>query len=94
MVMAIAIADAAAVNHSRVVEQRAIAIGRRFQFRVEFRELLHVIAIDLRNFVHQCRVVAMMLKPVVAFRNADLAIRPVTPLARHHERRNPRDVRL
>ncbi len=94
MVMAVAIADAAAVNDGRVVEQRTIAVRRRFQPRDEFRELLHVIAIDLRNLVHQCGVVAMMRKPVVASRNADLALRPVTPLTRHHERRNPRDVRL
>src|SRR6185312_3138524 len=94
VIMAVAVADAASVNDHRMVEQGAVAVASRFQFTKEIRELLHMIAVDFRDFIHQLGIVAMMRKPVMPFRHADLAIGAIASFPRQHERADASDVRL
>ncbi len=94
VVMAVAIANAAAVNDHGVIEQGAIAIGRGFHLLQESSELLHVVLINGGHFIHQRGVIPMMRQAMVAFGHADLAIRAVAAFAGQHESGNTRDVRL
>ena len=50
MVVAVAVADAAAVDDHGVVEDRAVALADRLQLAEEVGELLDVELVDLRIF--------------------------------------------
>src|SRR4051794_37242474 len=94
MIMPIAVADATAVNDHGAVEQGSVTFSGLLKLRQKVSKLLHVVAIDGSNFIHQRRVVAVVGKTVMAFRYADLAIRAGTALAGKHERGDAGGVRL
>src|SRR5688500_197302 len=60
VVVLVAVAQAAAVQHHRVVEQVAVAVGRRLQPLEEVGEHLHVVAVDDRELIHVLAIVRVM----------------------------------
>src|SRR6185295_15312517 len=50
-----AVGNAGAVQDRHMIQQRAIAVGRRAKFRQILREQLRVIAVDLRHLRNQLR---------------------------------------
>ena len=50
MPMLVAVAQSAAVDDERMIEQRAVAIRRGLQFRQEIRELLDMEGVDAPTF--------------------------------------------
>ena len=77
--MAVAIGIATAINDHRVVEDRlAVGVLLGFQQGEKLRETVGVEAVDLRDFLDQVRLVAMVGQPVVAFRDFDFRERAVT----------------
>ena len=71
VVVAVAVADAAAVDDHAVVEQRAVAFLDRLQLAEQVGELLDVEAVDLLDLRLLLRVVAVVRQVVVAFGDAD-----------------------
>ena len=60
MGMAIAVAEPAAVNDHRMIEQRAVSIRRGFELLDEIREKLRMKDIDLNDFLDPIGIIAMM----------------------------------
>jgi len=58
------------------------------------REEQHMVSVDLRVLGFLLRLVAVMRDRVMLTRHADLRIRTVVELARHHECSDARDVGL
>jgi len=50
VVVDVAVADSAAVEEHRMVEQRPVAVLRVVKFAQKISDLLHVIRVDFRNF--------------------------------------------
>ena len=88
------IAHAAAVHQHRVVEQRAVAVGRGLQPIEEPPEQLDVIGVDARHLLDVLRVVAVVRHGVVLLGDADLGIGALTELAVGHEGEHARQVGL
>ena len=93
-VVLVAVAQAAAVEHHRVIEQRAVAVGRRLQLLEEVAEHLHVIAVDHGELVHVLALVRVVRRVVEALAHAARRVDRVAVLAREHQRRDARDLRL
>ena len=94
MVVHAGVAHPASVQVDRVIEQRAVAVGRGFQLLEKLREQRHVERVDLGNLRELFRIVAVMTGGMVRVRDADFRIRAVAELARQLERDDPCDVRL
>ena len=92
--MAVAVADAAAVENHHVIEQRSVAVRRVPQLLQVVGEQLHVVLLNLDALLHLHRVVLVMRHRVMRLGHADLRVRPRTLLAAVHERDDARDVRL
>ncbi len=87
VVVAVAVADAAAVHDHRVIEQRAFAVaGVSCSLPMKCGELLHVKAIDLGDLGLFLLAAAVVRQFVVAVVHADRRIAAVAPLVREHER--------
>ena len=86
MVVNVRIADPAPVKNERMVEQRAVAFGRGFQFLQEPGEERNVERIDLRHPLDLGRVIAVMRQRVMRIGNADLGVSAIARLARELER--------
>ena len=84
--MAVAVAQAAAVDDERVIEQRAVAVGRVLHLVDEAREQLHVHRVDLGHPLDPLGVAAVVRERVVRIGHADLRIRPHAAFASHHQR--------
>ena len=94
VVVAVAVADAAAVDDHRVVKQRAIALTDRLQLAEQVGELFDVKAVDLLDLFMLVRVAAVVREVVVAFGNADEGVALVAPLVGEHEGADPGRVAL
>ena len=90
----VAVAQAAAVDDHRMVEQGALAIGRRLQLPEEAREELRVERIDLRHAFDPFGVPAMVRERMMRIRDANLRVRAQAAFAPHHHRDDPRRVGL
>src|SRR5688500_3327641 len=88
------IAQAAAIEQYRVIEQTAVAVGCGLQLLEKVAELLHLIGVDLREFLQLTRIVPVMRQPMMRFGDADFGERSRADFASEHEREDPRDVRL
>ena len=86
--------EAASEQDKRVVEQRAVAIGRLLQRLEQIREHPDVELVDLDQLLDTLGITLMMGDRVVSVGNPDLAIRAVAAVAAEHERRHARHVCL
>ena len=93
-VVLVAVAQRAAVEDQRVIEQRAVAVRRRLQLLEEVGELRHVVGVQLRELIHVAAVVRVMRQVVERIADARLREDGVAELAREHQRRDARDLRL
>ena len=64
----------AAVHEHHVVEQRAVAVGRRPQLLQEVREHLHVQRVDLGELLQRVGTLLMMRQRMVRLGHADFRI--------------------
>ncbi len=92
--MAIAVGHTAAVDDQHVIEQAAVAVGRGLQLLDELGELLDVERVQPRIGGEHLRLVAVVRHFVVTRGDADFRIGPAAGLAAHHEREDPREIRL
>jgi hypothetical protein len=60
VLMAVAIAQSAALDNHRMVEQSAIAVLGALQFSKEISELLHVVGVDLGYLLDHLGIAAVM----------------------------------
>ena len=74
MQVLVAVAEAAAVDDHRVVEQRPVAIGRGFQLLQKVREALDVEAVDLRYLLDLFGVALMVGQAMMAFGDTDFTV--------------------
>src|SRR5262245_65574916 len=81
----VAVADAAAVYDQRMVEQIAVAVGRRFQPLQQIAEELDVLLVDLRYLGDLFRVVLVVSEVVMPVGDSDRAIWTVAALASPHQ---------
>jgi hypothetical protein len=88
------VAQPGAEQKQRVIEKRAVTIGRRLQRLQERCKELRLIRVHLGVARHLIRVVAMMRQAVMPFGDADLRIGAEIQLATEHESRHARDVGL
>ena len=94
VLMAIAVAQAAAVDDHRVIQQRALAVLGRLHLAEEVAQHLDVVLVDLLKPLDLGRVVEVVRQAVVRVGHADRTIRPVAALAADHERDDARQVGL
>ena len=94
VIVHIRVAHAAAEHDDRVIEQRAVAVGRGLQLLEVIGEQRHVIGVDLRQLLQLLRIVAVMRRRVVRLGHADLRIGARADFARHLERDDARHVGL
>jgi hypothetical protein len=94
MAVHVRIADAAAVQDQRVIQERAVAFRRRLQLLEVVGEERHVERVDLRHARDLLRIVAVVRQRVMRIGHADLGIGAVARLARELERHDARDVAL
>ena len=94
MSVAVTVADRAAVDDHRVVEQRAVAVGGGPELLDEVSEQLQVVRVDAGDLLHELRVAAMVGERMVRVGNADLGIALQAPLASDHHGRDAREVGL
>jgi len=52
VIVLIPVAHCAAVKNHRVIEERAVAVGRRGKLLYEVREHLDVVLVDQREIIH------------------------------------------
>ena len=90
----VAVAHAGAVHHDRLIEQRAVAVGRVLHLLEEIAEQRHVIRVDLRRLRDLLGIELVVRHRVVAVGDADPRIRPSAQLARDLERDDAGDVGL
>ena len=90
----VGIAQAAAVDDHRVVEQRSVLVLRVPQLAEEVGQHRHVVAVDHLQPRHLLRVVLVVRQAVVGVGDADGAVGPVAPLAAVHQRDHARQVGL
>ena len=90
----VAVADAAAVDGHRVVEEVAVAVRGLPQLLEETAQQRDVIEVDLRLPGHVVGVVPVVGHGVVLVRNPDLREGPGTGLASQHQRPDAGDVGL
>jgi hypothetical protein len=92
--MPIAVADAAAKQEDRMIEQRAVAVRCGSKFLEVIREQRHVIGLDLGALLHLLRLVLVMSQRMMGFGNANLRIRPSILLSAIHEGSHPCQIGL
>ena len=90
----VAVAHARAVHQDHVVEQRAVAVGRRPQLLDEAGEEADVIAVDLGQLAQRLAHPAVVRQRVVGVGHLDLRIGAAAQLVPAHERRDPGAVGL
>ena len=93
-IVLVRVAVTAAVEEQAVVEQRAIAVGRRLQLLQEVRQRRRVMRVDLGQQRDLLRRIPMMRQPMMPFGDADFRIRAATQLLRQHEGADPRQIGL
>ena len=71
--VAIAVRQAAPVDDHGVVEQGAVAVGRRAKLADEVGELLHVVAVDLGDVGDLFGVAFVVAQAVVGVRHTDVS---------------------
>ena len=81
----VGVAHAAAEEHHRMVQQRAIVILHSAESLQVFRKQLGMISVDFRHLGHEFREVVVMRQRVVCFRHADLRIGPRALFLSDHE---------
>src|SRR5262245_13423246 len=94
MSMQVRIAERAAVQERRVIEQRAVAFRRRGELAQERREQLRLIGVELRVTLDVLGLLLMVRHRVMPLREPDLRVRAEVELAAEHERDDAREVRL
>ena len=87
------VADAAAVEHERVVQQVAVAVGGRLQRLEEVGGQADVVLVDLVALLELQRVVLVVRHRVVGAVDAQLRIGTVGLLLAERQHENARDVR-
>ena len=92
--MDVRVAHPAAPHDQRMIEERTVAVRRRLQLREELGDQLSVVHVRARIALDPLRLVLMVRQRVVRFVDADFRQHDVAQLARHHEGRDARDVRL
>ena len=90
----VAVAEAAAVEQRHVVEQRAVAVGRRLEPVQEVREQRRVVGVDAGQLVQLVGVVLVVRRGVVRLGHPDLGIGAAAVLAADHEADDAGQVRL
>src|SRR4029453_9627537 len=88
----VSVTHTAAVSDHRVVEQRAVAVGRRTQLFDELRKELDVKQVDLRVRGDLFRIASVMRYVVMAGRDSKLRVCVCAEVARHHEREDATQV--
>ena len=78
----------------RVIEQRAVAVGRRLQLLEEPRDICRQSTFTLALLATFSGLVAVVRDDVPRVGDADLRERPLAGLARHHEREHAGEVGL
>ena len=68
MQVLVGIAHVGAVENQRMIQQRAVAVGRVLQLVDEIRQALHVILVDVRVTLDVLRIFGVMRSPVEAGR--------------------------
>ena len=94
VIVDVGIAHAAAQQIERVVEQRAVAIGRRLQLLDQIREQRHVVRVDLGELDQLLGIVHVVRHRMMRLGHADVRVGPRAGLARQLERDDARDVGL
>ena len=94
VLVAVAVADGAAVGDHAVVEQRAVAFVDRLELAEEVGELLDVVGVDRANLGLQLGLVLVVRDRVMAFVDADHRVFLVAAFAAEHERGDARHVGL
>ncbi len=92
--MDVRIADAAAVENERVIEQGAVPFPRGFQLPEEFGEERNMKCVDLGHARDFFRIVAVMRKRVVRIGHADLRVSAIARFARELEGNDAGDIAL
>ena len=88
------VAHAAAVEERRVIQEVAVAVGRRPEPLEEAGEELQMVRVDLGFLGDLFRNAVVVRDRVVSIGHANLRIAQRAELARQHERRHPRGVAL
>ena len=83
-----------AVHHRHVIQQRAVAVGRRLQLPEQPGEHLHVIGVDLGDLRDLLRFLLMVRDRVMRVGHADLRIGHAAVLVSHHEGDDAREIAL
>ena len=83
-----------AVHHRHVIEERAIAVGRRLQALEVVREHLHVVRVDLRHLLDLLHLAGVVRNRVMRVGHADLRVSHAAVLAPDHERNHAREIAL
>ena len=86
--------QAAAERHERMIEQRAVAIGRVLQLFQQIREHRDVKLVDLHQLLEPLGVPLVMRDGMVPIGDPDFAVCAVAAVAAEHERGDARHVRL
>ena len=94
VIVHVAVAHVAAENNDRMIQQRAIAVGRFLELRQELCEDFGVIGLNLDQRGHSLRIILVMRRRVERVRNADVIVGLIARLRAHHHRENPRQVGL
>ena len=92
--MQIAVADAAAIEDQRMVQQGTIAVRRRSQPIQKIREMLGLVDVDPDYLVDLVLFVFVVRQRVVTVGNADLVVGSCAELAARHERGHTSQVGL
>ena len=92
VVVAVAVADAAAVDDHAAVEERAIPFARPIELLEEIGKLLDVEAVDLLDLRLLRGVLAVMGEVMVPLGDTDERIALVAPLVGEHEGRDTRGI--
>ena len=94
VIVDVGVAHAAAQQVQRVIQQRAVAVGRRRQLLDQVGEQRHVVGVDLRQLDELLRVVDVMRHGMVRLGDADVGIGAGAGLARQLEGDDARGVGL
>jgi hypothetical protein len=92
VIVLIPVADTAAVNHARGVEERRLALLRPLEATQELRERFDVETVDLRQLRLLGGIAAVVGEIVMPVRNIDRRIRAVGAAVVRHEGRDARAV--
>src|SRR5215475_2425620 len=94
MVVLVAVAERAAIENKRMIQQSSVAVRSLLQLVEEIGESVHVVFIQDRELIYVLTIVRVMGRVVETIANAALRIDGSAGLVRVQQRRETRDFRL